>query len=374
MKQIQNILVVGGGITGTVAALALAQQNRTVTLVERSKNWHGVGHGITVQGNALNAFRSIGALDRILDKGQPFVDLELRHANGELLNTIVTPRTGGQDLPPTMGALRSDLQTILLDMIHEAGIRVLLGTTMESFTNLTNGASVELSNGEANEYDLVVVADGINSLTRAMLGITHAKKSTGLGIWRVVTKRTEEMRCAAVFHHGPEYKAGYTPISEDQCYAYVLTDPERPDNSLSDTQEMKRLLAGYHGEFDQIRENITEADIKNFQPIEWIFVDDQPWRQGRVILIGDAVHACPPLIAQGAAQCCEDAVLLAQYVGMDGEPEDLFDEFELRRKQRVAGVVSASLQLADWELHPDQEGIDTAGVMAGALDALTQPA
>lgn len=374
MHKVQNILVVGGGIAGTVAALALRQQGKNITLLERSEQWHGVGHGITVQGNALKALRSIGALDKIMETSHPFSDLQLRHAEGHLITTVDTPHTGGMDLPPTMGALRSNIQDVLVEMIHQAGVQVILGGRLIGYRNLEHTVRAEFSDGTTAEFDLIVVADGINSETRKLVGITHEKKPSGLGIWRVVTERTAEMDCAAVFHHGPEYKAGYTPISKDLCYAYVLTDPVRPDNGLSDTDELKRLLAGYHGPFDFIRENITDAHVKNFQPIEWLFVDDESWRDGLVVLIGDAVHACPPLIAQGAAQCCEDAILLAEYVARDGHIESLLDEFITRRKKRVAGVVEASLQLAEWELHPALEGIDTAGVMAGALNVLTQPA
>jgi len=372
--SVKDVLVVGGGISGTVAAIALAQKGVRVTLIEISPQWYGVGHGITVQGNALNAFRQIGALDRILEKAHPFTELRLCHADGHVITTVDTPRTGGLDLPPTMGALRSDLQTVLVDMVHELGVEVRLGTELKAFHNGATSVTAVLSDGSTKDYDLIVAADGIKSKTRAMLGITHDKKPTGLGIWRIVTARTPEMHSASVYHHGPEYKAGYTPISKDLCYAYVLTDPVRCDNSLTDAQEVKRLLAGYHGDFDFIRDNISDADVMSFQPIEWLFVDDQPWHVGRVIAIGDAVHACPPLIAQGAAQCCEDAILLADYVTADGDLAPLLEEYEERRKARVQVVVDASLQLAEWELHPDQPGIDTAGLMSGALDTLTQPA
>jgi 2-polyprenyl-6-methoxyphenol hydroxylase-like FAD-dependent oxidoreductase len=372
--SVQKVLVIGGGISGTVASIALAQKGVRVTLVEISPQWHGVGHGITVQGNALSAFEQIGALDRMLEKAHPFTDLRLCHADGHVIATVETPRTGGPDLPPTMGALRSDLQAVLVDMIHELGVEVRLGTELIAFENHDDRVTATFSSGAAEDFDLIVAADGIKSKTRALLGITHDKKPTGLGIWRIVTRRTAEMDCAAVYHHGPQYKAGYTPISEDLCYAYVLTDPVRPDNGLTAAQEVKRLMSGYHGDFDFIRENVSDADLMSFQPIEWLFVDDQPWHVGRVIAIGDAVHACPPLIAQGAAQCCEDAVLLAEYVTSDGNLAELLDEYEERRKARVRVVVDASLQLADWELHPDQPGINTAALMSEALNALTQPA
>jgi 2-polyprenyl-6-methoxyphenol hydroxylase-like FAD-dependent oxidoreductase len=136
---------------------------------------------------------------------------------------------------------------------------------------------------------------------------------------------------------------------------------------------MRRLLDGYGGDVPFIRDHITDETFLNFQPIEWLYVDG-PWHKGRVIAIGDAVHACPPLIAQGAAQCAEDALLLADYLTRDGDIETLFTEYEARRKPRVKLVVDASLQLVDWELHPETPGADPGGVMLRSLQALAEPA
>jgi 2-polyprenyl-6-methoxyphenol hydroxylase-like FAD-dependent oxidoreductase len=364
---VKNVLVVGGGITGTVAAVALAQKGVKVTLAEIAPQWYGVGHGITLQGNALRSFKNIGALDRILEKAHGFDDFSMYHASGQLLQGMKVAKTGGEDLFGTMGALRSDVQTVLVDMIHELGVEVRLGTSLESYENMADQVEVTFNNGSKEKFDLVIAADGIKSKTREMVGITHDKKSSGLGIWRVVTKRTPEMDCSAVFMGGPEYKAGYTPISKDLCYAYVLTNPVRPDNGLSDFEEMKRLMEGYHGPFDFIRENIHEGDYFSFQEIEWLFVDDEPWHDGRVIVIGDAVHACPPTIAQGGAQCSEDAWVIADMVTQPGEIEDILKAYTARRLPRLKVVVESTLQLVDWELHPDTEGANPGMLMGKSL-------
>lgn len=371
---VKNVLVVGGGVTGTVAAVALAQKGVKVTLVEISPQWFGVGHGITVQGNALRVFKEIGALDRMLENGLGFDNIKLFKADGSLIMDMPTPHTGGADLPSTMGALRSDLQTVLVDMIHELGVEVRLGTSMTAFANKGDSVDVTFNNGSTENFDFVIAADGIKSATRKLMGSKHDKKQSGLGIWRVVTKRTPDMTCSAVMYEGDEYKAGYTPISEDLCYAYVLTKPERPDNGLSDAQEMKRLLASYHGHFDFIRDNIQEDDYMNFQPIEWLFIDDEPWHDGRVIMIGDAVHACPPLIAQGAAQCSEDAYVLVDYITRDGDLEALLNEYEAKRKERLKIVVDASLQLVEWEIHPDTPGANPGALMGASLQKIAEPA
>lgn len=367
---VQNVLVIGGGITGTVAAIALAQKGVKVTMLEIAPQWFGVGHGITVQGNLLKVFKAIGAYDEIAAKGHTFNNMRLFNADGSPIAEIPIAHTGGDDLPSTMGALRSDLQDVLVNKFHDLGIEIHLGTTMTSYENKADSIDVTLSDGSVKNFDLVIAADGIKSPTRKMLGSKHDKKQTGLGIWRVVTKRSPEMDASGMAYGGDEYKAGYTPISKDLCYCFVLTQPVRPDNGLTDAQEMKRLLSSYHGHFDFIRENIQEDDYMNFTPIEWLFIDDEPWHDGRLIAIGDAVHACPPLIAQGAAQCSEDAYVLAQYVTREGDMEQLLTDYTNARKARLKIVVDASLQLVDWEIHPETPGANPGALMASSLKQL----
>ncbi|MDE2409256.1 MAG: FAD-dependent oxidoreductase [Actinomycetales bacterium] len=371
---VKNVLVVGGGITGCVAAVSLAQRGVKVTLVEKAHQWYGVGHGITLQGNALKVFNLIGAYDKMAIKGQGFNELETFTAGGHQIARMPIAHAGGEDLPATMGALRSDIQTVLVDMIHDLGVDVRLGTELTGYTNNASDVTAHLSDGSNDNFDLIIAADGINSTARKMVGITHDKKSSGLGIWRVVTKRKPEMDCSGLAFGGPEYKAGYTPISEDLCYAFVLTKPQRPDNGLSDADEMRRLLEGYHGHFDFIRENLKDDDYMNFTEIEWLWAVDESWHDGRVIVTGDAVHACPPLIAQGGAQCSEDAYLLAEYVTRDGDLDDLLTQYEERRKARTDLVVRNTLALVDLEIKGGPESGQEAGkIMGMTMGAMAQP-
>ena len=368
--SIQNVLVIGGGITGSFAAIGFAQNGLNVTLIERSPEWYGVGHGITVQGNALRSFQKVGLLEKVLENGHPFNQMRLYKADGTPMATIDVGRTGGPDLPATMGALRSDLQTALVDEIHRLGIDVRLGTEVVAVDNSsTESATVTFNTGETETYDLVVAADGIKSTMRKMLGYTEDKAQSGMGIWRVVTKRKPEMDCSGMAYFGDEYKAGYTPISKDLCYAFVLTKPERPDNGLTDAQEVKRLLSSYHGDFDYIRENISEDDFMSFQPIEYVWIDG-PWWKNRVVLIGDAVHACPPLIAQGAAQCSEDALVLVEEIVKGGDYEETMQRYDDRRKPRIKLVLETSLTLVDWEINPDTPGADPGALMGSSLAQL----
>lgn len=370
--SIRKVLIVGGGFTGLTAAVALAQRGVSVTLVDKAAAWARVGHGLTIQGNALRVFKEIGIIDALLAKGEPENEVTLYFADGSVLATLPTPRTGGNDLPATLGALRPDLHEILVEKAESLGVEIRLGLELVSFESFDDSATSVLSDGTSEAWDLIVVAEGIKSPTRPKLGIDENRASTGLGIWRAVTSRRPDMKGGIYYptvDDGGAFKVGYTPVSDDQCYIFVMCRPQRPDNGLEGWQEVRRLIENFHGEFDFLRETITEETFLNFQEIEWIFVEGS-WHEGRVIAIGEAVHAVPPLIAQGAAQCVEDALVLAEYVTRDGDLETLLTAYESRRIPRVRGVVDASLLLAKWEMNPGSPDADPGRVMNDALLAL----
>lgn len=370
--SVRNALIVGGGFTGLATAIALAGRGVDVTLVDKIGAWGRVGHGLTIQGNALRVFRELGIIDDVLAVGQPEQGLTLTLANGQVLGEMHTPHTGGDDLPPTIGALRPDLHELLLARAEELGVHIRLGLALESFENHADSATSVLSDGTTETWDVIVIAEGIKSATRPKLGITEDRAPSGLGIWRAVTSRLPEMRGGIAFPMGDRqgaFKVGYTPVNATQCYIFVLCEPVRPDNGLPDWQEVQRLMANYHGEYDYLRESITEETFLNFQEIEWIFVEG-PWHSGRVVALGEVVHAVPPLIAQGAALCLEDAVLFAEYVTAEGDLEQQLAAFYARRLPRIRGVVDASMLLAQWEQDPSAVQADPAGVMNDALQAL----
>ncbi|MGW7421631.1 FAD-dependent monooxygenase [Streptomyces sp. NPDC054813] len=369
---VHKVLVVGGGITGSMLCLALAQRGVEVELVEISPRWFGVGHGITIQGNALKALRAVGVLDRVLTRAVPFDLMRLRRADGGLITELETPHTGGADLPSTAGALRSDLQNALCDAVYAHGVSVRLGLSVERLDHSPGLIDVTFTDGSAGRYDLVVGADGINSAMRALIGITAKPRPVGMSIFRVVAQRPAEMDCAEVYYGGPRYKAGYSPISGDQCYAYLLD--ENLDASLIGPRASLDLLrergAGYGGTWGKIIASLPDDTAVDYRWIEAVLVDED-WHRGRAMVIGDAAHACPPLIAQGAAMCMEDAVLLAELVTGDEPLDRALARFMARRLPRVRMVLDNSLRLAEWEIHPETPGADPARIMSETLSSLT---
>lgn len=375
MSQPNRVLIVGGGITGGVLALALRQRDVEVVLVDLRDELGGVGHGITLQGNALRAFAAVGIYDRLAERGFPFNHLRLRTADGHVIAEMPTPPMGGPDLPGTMGAVRGDIADILAEEVEKAGVDVRLGTTLTDIDDHGDSVTVTLSDGSQETVDLLVGADGIRSKVRAMIGIDTEPHPVGMGIWRTVAKRPPEMDCSELYYGGPKYKAGYTPISEDLCYAFLLEENldrsfigEGPNGAL-----LKERGQGYGGTWGQVRDSLADDAVVNYQWIEAICVDS-PWHRGRSIIIGDAAHACPPLIAQGAAMCAEDAVILAEMLTSGDAVDDVLPAFMARRFPRVKMVLDNSLTLAEWEIHPDTEGADPGRIMGQTLHALVEPA
>ena len=207
-------------------SLGLAQKGVEVVLVDLRDELGGGGHGITLQGNALKAFQAVGIYDRLAERGFAFSHLRMKSPDGHVIMEIPTPPMGGPDLPGTMGALRSDLADILADEIVKAGVDVRLGTTIDVDRRPRRLCASRRRSPTARPRPSTCSSAPTASAPRcaAMIGIEDQPKPVGMGIWRTVAKRPAEMDCSELYFGGPKYKAGYTPISEDLCYAFLLEE------------------------------------------------------------------------------------------------------------------------------------------------------
>jgi 2-polyprenyl-6-methoxyphenol hydroxylase-like FAD-dependent oxidoreductase len=136
---------------------------------------------------------------------------------------------------------------------------------------------------------------------------------------------------------------------------------------------MRELAESYHGPWDAIREDITDAERINYTGFDHLLIDG-PWNRGRALVIGDAAHTCPPTLALGAAMALEDASVLAELLlSRDRLDQDLFDEFLQRRLPRAKAVVDGSMQLTTWLLEHKTDA-DVPGLMGRINAMISQPA
>ncbi|HEY7814419.1 MAG TPA: FAD-dependent monooxygenase, partial [Nakamurella sp.] len=358
MPAVSNVLVAGAGLAGTATAIALATTGVAVDLIDIKPEITAVGSGITMQGNGLRELRRLGIWEDVLAAGYPFNSLGLRAPDpaGTLLAEMPDARTGGPDLPATVGLPRPALARIMADRAVATGAKLRLATRVSSLSQDDGGVDVVFSDGSAGRYDLVVGADGIRSATRRMIGIADEPRPTGMGIFRAFGPRPASVTRTDLYYGGPCYIAGYCPTGEDTLYAYVVEDAQ--DRSALTPAErlaaMRALAGSYHGPWDDILPTLTDPATVSYTQFESLVVP-APWNRGRVVLIGDAAHACPPTLAQGGAQALEDATVLTELLlSCDSLDDALWAAFTARRFDRAKTVVEASCQLGQWQLDHEQ--------------------
>jgi len=376
MPAVGNVLVVGGGVAGAAAAILLCEAGVAVELVEVNPGPTALGSGITLQGNALRVLRQLGVWDRVAEAGFAFDSLGLRAPDpaGTLLAEIPDVRTGGPDLPATLGMPRPELARILLERVASVGAKIRFDERVTALAQDADGVGVDFASGGRGRYDLVIGADGIRSQVRSMIGVELATEQVGMGIWRAFGPRPASVLRTDLIYGGPSYIAGYCPTGENSLYAYIV-EPVQDRSGLGPAQRLATMLelaSAYHGPWDEIRAGLTDPDRINYTRFE-THVLPAPWNRGRVVLIGDAVHVCPPTLAQGAAMALEDAAVLAELlVGGERVDQSLWDAFTARRLHRATTVVEASNQLAAW-LREHERG-DVPALMRSVSDLVARPA
>lgn len=367
-----NVLVVGGGVGGMSAAIQLARQGAEVELIDIDPDWKVYGAGITITGPTLRAFRTLGVLDEVAQAGFCSHGIRVFTQDGRRLGEVPAPQLE-PGIPSQGGIMRPLLHKILSTRTLQAGARVRLGLTVEHIGQDGQGVDVRFSDGGEGRYDLVIGADGAYSKVRDLLFPTAPKpEPTGQGCWRMTTARPPEVDWSE-FYAGGKVRAGVTPCSQAQMYLFALMpvggedwiDPEVwPDR-------LREALQGFRGTVAKVRDAIGPDSFINYRPLASA-IAPRPWRNGRVALIGDAVHATTPHLASGAGMAVEDAIVLAYELAARPGVEDALDAYEERRFERCRLVVDASRRLGEIELARGSEHEHQALRMT-ATQALAAP-
>lgn len=376
MTAVSRVAIVGSGVAGTAAAILLAEGGVDVDVFEIKSDLSALGSGITLQGNALRVFDRLGVWEKVKEAGYTFDVTQLRAPGPDapIIAQISGAPTGGPGYPATAGMYRPELAQILADRATELGARIHYGVTVERFEQDAEGVEVTLSDGTTGRYDLLIGADGLHSAVRKQLGIEVEPQRTGMGIWRAFVPRPKEVTSTELYYGGPVYIAGYTPTSEEMMYAFLVEPAQdRSASSAEGVEVMKDLSRAYSGPWNEIRDSLDGASRVNYTWFTQHVVPDA-WNRGRVVIIGEAAHSCPPTIAQGAAQAAEDALVLSELLlERNAVDQSLWDEFHARRLPRATEVVAASVQLGQWQIDHVQDA-DVPGLMRRIGMLVSQPA
>ncbi|QRK06860.1 FAD-dependent oxidoreductase [Archangium violaceum] len=373
MASVRKVLIVGGGIGGLSLASGLRNRGIEVDLVEVKQEWTVYGVGIIQQCNVIRAMAQLGLADRFLGAGFAYENVGLYTAAGDLLQMLPGVRAAGPEYPANLGISRLALHQVLSSTAAERGTSIRLGLTVEHLAQDPEGVSVTFTDGTRGRYDLVVGADGLFSKVRTMVfGKELKPRFTGQAVFRHNFPRAPEIDHLAAFY-GRHHNAGLCPLSNDLMYLFVTSsepgNPWMPEDRLAEL--MRDRLKEFGGLIGQLRERITDPKQVVYKPMEVIFVPE-PWYRGRVVLIGDAVHATTPHLGQGAGMAIEDAVVLSELLAEDAPVEALLSRFVRRRYERCKFIVESSIQIGDWEMQ-GASNADRTGIVKKMMDVTAQP-
>jgi 2-polyprenyl-6-methoxyphenol hydroxylase-like FAD-dependent oxidoreductase len=369
-----RVLIVGGGLSGTAAALALQREGIDVEIVEKEPVWGAMGTGITLMGPAMRALKQLGVLEQCLAEGSGCSEMSLFNAQGEHLHTLEIHGLLGPDWPAVGGMMRPALHRILADAASEKGVSVRTGVTVATLEQDAEKVDVELTDGSSESYDLVLGADGLRSQVRELVWGDDAAKPQPLGqvVWRALLRRPASVTGEFQFY-GPGLKTGFTPLGPDKMYEFLV---QPFDSDLPAPEErparMRELLEVFGGVVAEVREQITEPEQVDVRKLYWLMMPS-PWYRGRVLLIGDAAHATTPQLAMGGAIALEDGIVLGELLAAESELEVALEKFMERRYERCKMVVENSVQLSEWEKNAAEHEEDAGRLQTESFMALAAP-
>jgi 2-polyprenyl-6-methoxyphenol hydroxylase-like FAD-dependent oxidoreductase len=307
----RHAVVVGGGIGGLVAAVALRQRGWAVTVCEQAPSLEPVGSGLSLGPNALRALDVIGVGGPARELAAIEGESGIRTSGGRwLVRADMTPMREKFGDPIVM-ALRAELVDLLLTRLPADMVRT--GTSV-SGVDPADG-SVTTSAGTLRA-DLIVAADGVHSRTRATLFPDHpGARYSGTTTWRFVVAGSGDgdgLQPSESWGRGEVF--GIMPLSRGRIYCYASAVIPAGQTYDDERAELLRRFGHWHEPIPGLLAAAEPALVLH-NDVHWIADPLPAYHLGRVALIGDAAHAMTPNLGQGACQAIEDAVVLASVAG-----------------------------------------------------------
>jgi 2-polyprenyl-6-methoxyphenol hydroxylase-like FAD-dependent oxidoreductase len=336
----RSAIVVGGGISGLAAAIALRRIGWRVRLLERSPRFAEVGAGISLWPNALRALDQIGVGERIRAFAAPEVNTGIRHRDGRFL-----ARMDVDELTRRVGAVlvlhRAELLGVLVDA--DEG-RAEAGTDVTAVTSTQERAEVRYAGG-VDSADLVIGADGIRSVVRrAMWPQAKPPRYAGYTAWRLVTPPVSIVDAGETWGIGSRF--GYAALPDGRVYCYATANVPEGATAPDELAEVRARFGTWHDPIPRLLQAATSVIRHDMYELP----DLSSYVSGRAVLVGDAAHAMTPNLGQGACQALEDVATLATLLDRYEIPEALarYDAFRRRHTQAVVRRSRQAGLLGQW--------------------------
>ena len=366
-----RITIVGGGIGGLSAALALQHYGYRVSVFEQARELREIGAGVTITPNAMHALNFLGVGVKVASEAGPTEAYLIRHFQ---TGKIVKTRANGTDYVERFGAdyhqvHRADLHAALADaVLRNDSNCVFLDHRFDSLTQESGQVAATFTNGETIASDVLIGCDGAASKVRANVFGDEVVNYTGQIAFRAllpmanvpagITKLPFAMFVGdnrVLLHYPLRHRTIMNVIG-------VAREPRWQDEGWTipaTMDEFANLFDDFHPDALDLIRAIAPGTL-----FKWGLRDREPLQQyakGRVVMLGDAAHPISPFLGQGACIAIEDAMVLGRTFAAAGTYEEAFGIYENARKDRANGIQLASRQQAD-----EIQGVTRRGANPGA--------
>jgi salicylate hydroxylase len=382
-----RIGVVGAGIGGLTAAIALQQRGFQVVIFEQSKELGEIGAGITMSTNAGRVLDAIGLGDDLEAMDAPCPNIgALDYKTGAQLaytqnNLDIAPdeyRVASRQVH------RADLHKVLVSGLASDQEPVRLDHRLTSIVQNDRHVSFSFANGATETCDVVIACDGLKSVVRDEIFSAEAPKFTGFVAWRGLVETTKVPQVDldphfAVYSSADKMFARY-PVRNNELINYVAIarKPEFQLEGWDNRAEVSEVLAEFEGWHQDVGDIIgaTPADQSKL----WALFTREPldsWINGRVTLLGDAAHPMTPFFGMGAAMAIEDAYILARCFEAEDDWQQALKRYENARLSRANDMQLISRKRAEAYMSNNREsrGQPPSAGLGNRMDynALTVP-
>jgi 2-polyprenyl-6-methoxyphenol hydroxylase-like FAD-dependent oxidoreductase len=340
-------IVIGSGIGGLTAAIALRGAGVEVSVFERVRELEEIGAGISLMANAKSALNGLGLAGALRGMGEPITVAEIRTWRGDVLSRVQAWRLAEKVGAGSAAVHRADLQGALVRELGEDEIR--LGAECVGFEQDEEGVRAFFADGAERRADLLVGADGLRSTVRRRLLGDGPPRYAGYTAWRAVVSPEDGLVSAGqaleVWGRGVRFicaRIGRGRVYWAATRNALEGEKVAPGRAAKD--EVLRLCSGWLEPVEALVSATDEGDI-----LRTDIYDRDPvrgrWGRGRVTLLGDAAHPMTPDMGQGACQAIEDAVALAERLETVNGVEAALESYEKVRARRTATIVRGSRRM-----------------------------
>jgi 2-polyprenyl-6-methoxyphenol hydroxylase-like FAD-dependent oxidoreductase len=325
-------LIVGAGIGGLAAAIALRRAGWDVRVFERSASPRELGFALLLAPNAMHALGALGLADTARRGGAIAISGEMRRPDGTVLRRFDTAAARALLDEDAVCILRPVLHGALLDTVGLDAIE--LSAVAARFASSRDGVELTLAGGSVFRGNILIGADGVGSVIRRQLHPSEPPaRPSGLlavrGVARDAVPHLGSTSGAQYFGRG--FEAGVARAGEREVYWYLSLRADQAGGRREPIELARRFASQFHSPFQSIVHATSPDDIRLDELFEREPIED--WGHGPVTLLGDAAHPMLPHAGQGAAQALEDAVALGAVLRDATDPPSI--EAALRRYERV---------------------------------------